>query len=470
MANFLFTIFANTNPEPFRVIMYEATAPGTAVATIDVPLPHTASQQVAFTNLNAVTHWVRVYELTGGTTLGPLLRESLVMPQELSISQKASLTLHVGTDMPANQDTYDGSAAHPDMVGLVAKVDYEVEQRSIGSQTPAEYDDIGQPGFGFVLKNGALFNQGDTWFIHFLSKLITGPSQAPTASGGGYLSDIVTVTADTQLSSTHLNKLVDIQSATNKITITLDFIANVPDISMVGFVTNRGAQINAVIKAKTGEAIYYNGSVNDVVMSRLENLLLMKKGTGWYVMPGSKLSDDAGSTLFGFAQTPNTIIADGSILQRDVYVKLWRAANSLTSGSGIVALSLWLTAAPPGSTLSPYKSNFNYGDGVATFGIPDLRGLTPRGLDLGAGIDADRVTAGLQSKPGSRQADAIRSNVIVPLYGKGVLTFDGNDLSLTSDASNAPGGNAPLKNILNSGFTGSDTRGSNVGLMWLLKT
>ena len=63
------------------------------------------------------------------------------------------------------------------------------------------------------------------------------------------------------------------------------------------------------------------------------------------------------------AVAPNWLHCDGSTISRTTYANLWNAIGSL----------------------------WGNGDGLTTFGIPDFRGLFPRGFDSGRGIDSGRT-------------------------------------------------------------------------------
>lgn len=92
------------------------------------------------------------------------------------------------------------------------------------------------------------------------------------------------------------------------------------------------------------------------------------------------------------AKTPplGALIADGSAISRSTYSKLFNK------------IGVW----------------YGVGDGQSTFNLPDLRGVVPRGLDLGRGLDSNQlVTKAYQGEVnrmtikglGSYQSDAIRN-------------------------------------------------------------
>lgn len=359
MADFTFTIGANSNAYPFRVKMFEASAPSVAVATQDIALPHSASQQAVFTGLNEVSHYCEVYELIG-SSLGQRLFRVFVQPKQKDAVINLDLELTVGTDMAADQADYDGSIDYPGYSGLVAGVDYSIVRRGIGPLKSSEFAD--NPPFGFSLV-GDTFHDLDTFFICFYPKVkITQGTSTPS---GKMFTDVMTVTADTSLDSTYLNKLVSINSDTTKIVLTLDYLANIPDMSFIGFSCQQIRQKNAVIKAQTGEVIYWNQqSVNKIVLSPGESLILTKKGTRFYVVSITSNHNQLGNVIYGYRKKNDEIEADGSTLLRDVYVKLWDEVSTMVDGV--------VDQATYDSNPSLYATYFTLGDGSTTFQIPTL--------------------------------------------------------------------------------------------------
>lgn len=97
-----------------------------------------------------------------------------------------------------------------------------------------------------------------------------------------------------------------------------------------------------------------------------------------------------GAVVYSHVVMPGHIKADGSLLKRADYPRLFKFANGF---------NLLL---PEAEWAQDMHGMYGMGDGVETFRVPDLRGQFLRSLDCGAGIDEDRVL-------GSRQGDAIRN-------------------------------------------------------------
>jgi hypothetical protein len=398
------TIAANSNANTLRLIMYELTAPNTPVATsIDYDPPHAVSQPVVFAGLNQVAHYARLFEVVGGV-LGSMIAQDKVEPTAESINTPADIELNVGNtvddELVPGGDSWDGSVDYPLLVGKIAKVDYRILQRGIGPLRDDEYDDDSSGGTAFKWKllGGATFNDQDTFFVQFLPSIVINPANYQ-GSNSATIQDIVEVTADASLDSTYLNKIVDINSATSTIVLTLLAVADWPEMRPMEFVTNRGSQINAVIKAQTGEKIYFEGGeVNEVYMRSLQYLRLTKKGSRIYVENFRHSYDQVGNIIYNHKQPKNSIAADGSILLKAEYPALWAFVNSLGLGNGVVTNPDWITDA------TTHKGKYATVDSTS-FRVPDLRGVAIRGLDNGRGLDTMRTAAGTASTISSYQAD-----------------------------------------------------------------
>lgn len=281
------TIAANTNPNPLRAIMYETSAPNVAVQAIDIPLPHNVSQQIVFTGLNDVSHWFRLYEVVG-MVLGTQLSDSLIQPTVKSVYCDLPIELNVGV-APTDRITpavnnYNGTVEFPQYAGKVAKTDYWVEQRGVGQLKDDEYTNNTDLGvtFGFKLTGTALFNDADTYFIKFRPIILVNPANFPAARVELF-TDIVLVNTSRTIDATYANKMMDVQSAGANLTLTLDLLANMPNLKLFHFVNNFGLQTETTIKAATGELIYFNGAeVNQIVLKMGEYLTINKKGSRWY--------------------------------------------------------------------------------------------------------------------------------------------------------------------------------------------
>lgn len=426
-------IGANNNPNEFKCIIYETATPNTVVQEHIVPLPHTTSQLVSFTNLNLVSHIVRTYEWVSGS-LGALINQYILQPTEDVIQSPEDIQLVVGVDLTPGANTWNGSITHPQFNGKIANVDYRVEQRSIGSLTTAEV--INNGTFGFELTGAQIFNDGDIFFIHWFPRLVVNPANYITQVAGGYL-DIIEVIGNLSLGSGDVNKLFDINKTANAVApiITLDALANIGDMKYFGFKMDRGNAINAIIKAQTGEVIYFNGQVyNEIYLGQNEYCKIVKKGTAFHVEMSNINYSSLGhvSTATTLTNNKQFIHAAGSLLDRNIYPKLFNIhVANLTAGNGLINEANW--AASVGS-----KTNFTVGDGLTNFRIPDYRGLFPRFFDGGRGVDEVRTLAGTNNSIGNFQ-DSENKEHEHDIDTVGYAGIGGSGLRLVGNAANPVG-------------------------------
>lgn len=458
MASFKFIVFTSGNPSDFIVRMYETTSPNAVVGEIVVPAPHTTSQPIVFSNLNKVQHYVRCYEWDGANT-GALVGNGFVYPVEESIDQEKLLELTVGIHMAANQDTYDGSTAHPEYINFVAGVDYWIERRGTGSLREDEFQD--NAPFGFKLLNGNTFNEDETFVIHFYARLSVQPANATPSSTGSKWADIKEITGNTFLDSTNKNCIHDINCATDTAPIiTLDALDNVPDMTPFKFINHRGSQYNAVIKTQDGVELVF---VNDVdlttrtqlILGKGESVELIKKGAFYYVVEFDGDYRNVGLVVQGYIGCLNTLVANGQEIRRDKFPRITEAVlENLSAGNGIVTDAEWLSD-------PELKTCFSLGDGSTTIRLPDLTDLFLRNIKSG------RSVGSFQNQEFLRHGHSIKST------NSGSSSSDGTDVVRGSNTGSASTRGAAddfgygTKTI---GFAGGEeTRPKNVGLAGLIR-
>lgn len=439
-----------------RAILYEITTPNTAVAAQTILAANASNASVTFTNLQQVAHVLRLYEYDGGV-LGALIKEWTLQPKQTTVETPEDLELICGLNpgdlLTPGTDTFNGSALTA-YSGKVVNEDYRVVQRGFGPIRSDEVVDV--PPFGFRLLSGT-FNEDDTYFLQFIPKLLVAP--ASPVSGKQYR-DIKTVTATLTLDSSYLDCVIDINASSNKFTATLDFLSNVPENSVFEFIQQRGNQINAVIKAQTGEVIVHNGAeVNQIILRKRERAKLAKKGSKWYVISGADGASVIGKVFAGYSQGADEVILQGQEVNRDEYPAVWAYVQTLTLGNGVANEVDWSADA------NTRRSMFSLGDGSTTFRFPDLRGVDIRFLDQGRGLDLIRISQSLQNTVGSYQSDRIKAHDHDTAFRRdnNVVSFGtGNGVAVSLPAGSA----ATIK----TGSTGdTETTTKNAALLPLMK-
>lgn len=177
---------------------------------------------------------------------------------------------------------------------------------------------------------------------------------------------------------------------------------------------------------------------------------LVWTGDHWLLLDFKGNFVEVGLPVFSYSELPNTKVANGQLLNRSDFPRLWEYANSLV-GSLVSDIS-WNNTA--GS-----KGFFSTGNGTTTFRIPDLRSMFIRGLDLGAGISYGRNSF----NPGGYEADEFKSHThnVTPDDRKG-RSDNANDRDVM-----LPNGDGRF--ITTSASGGTETRPKNIGLIPLIK-
>jgi hypothetical protein len=344
----------------------EATAPSVQVAGQLLTPPHNTSQAVQFTGLNNVIHLVTIYE-TSGTVAGGTIRANFsIDPATGGTEIRLPLFIYAGltAGFPVGSNTYTD-------ITLAGSL-FDLEIRGAGTQNPStEYTFDNVNGIiAVTVPSGYQTQSGECWVIHFLPIVVDAPPATPSATPFSTFAQLV---SDTVLTSSDQGKGFFIQSGTSKIQITLPAASTVSSLSPWYFMSGNGLHVNAVIKASAGDTIFYfggpvRGDSSKVVLGQWESGQLIPISTnGWIWIPFGSDSRQVGEICMSYNAFPpvNTILANGTVLSRTVYVRLWDYVQSLDP-SIVVNDANWLN-----TSLNNF-GRFSLGDGSSTFRIPDL--------------------------------------------------------------------------------------------------
>lgn len=266
-----------------------------------------------------------------------------------------------------------------------------------------------------------------------------------------YLLDIVTGGAD-------LNKIVQLRSGATQITLTLPSVLDVPDnlpILIEADITN---DVENKITTTGGQFFYFNNTSKTYLQVRPgEVVWLFKDVDGYYVINdfGNNYKS-AGKPYPTFKVEEGEILCDGTEYIRADYKRMWDKVSGY--GASLVDEATWsLASAVVGSrtVLRPNRGKWSTGNGSTTFRVPDLMGMTLRGLLSGSDAERHTNVAGNYQRHEYESHDHPNSQV----------------WNETGGGHLASGGNSNEGGITDrTGFSGgAETRMDNVGIYWVVK-
>jgi hypothetical protein len=436
---------------------YTAENPGVQVNIVPFAPPHPSSRVVSVLLDDDVAHICKIYYSPDGIVLGSLKHEWEFQPVNQSVDGRQPIELHViapgGTpgefEIEGDQDEYNNTD--------LEDADFYPEQRGTGPARDDEWDTITTGGFKVL--GGRVFNDGDTWFLHFIPKI-----RIDSFPSTGQLNDINIVTASEVLDSDYQKKNNYADFATTLAVTTWPALGTLPNQRMT-FSTHGGLQRYWTLQLNGGDTTKFLGqSVNSIELGKGEFLEVMIKGGILYVLNYAGDAHRVGERFWGDKLEINSIFRDGTEYDQADYPRLVKWIKSLPIGQVLNYTDWELTQTVNGVVHFKNKSKFAIDDTAGTFRVPDDRNRFVRALQfLDATVDAERLTQG----PGGYQADAIKVLADV----KGVKITGNNTIGPAAsplDSINSTGGEFDLLHVFDIG-DGAETRGENYGQYPLLR-
>lgn len=176
-------------------------------------------------------------------------------------------------------------------------------------------------GGGIELQNDMVFSADEVWVIE-----ISYLADQTQVAGGGMYNGVELIDTDTTLSTSYRNKRLRCESASsNKLVVTLESVASVPDSTFYHFTSNAGAQNQTRILPNGSETIIYNGeNYPELWIGKGEFARIVKVGSVWE----AELAHDnilrVGERFAGtWKDHPSTKPEDGTLYDGDEWPRIW---------------------------------------------------------------------------------------------------------------------------------------------------
>jgi hypothetical protein len=376
MADAKFSIGQVNITDYLRLIVREVSNPTAEVANIVYDPPQPTSRNIVITDLNPVMHYFDFYECTG--------------PSDNPGTLLSTFTIDVGlinqTAIEFIEFIVDGGNAHDPASGTITYTnteldgaDYNVTQRGIG---PRSFQDEIEKvaGGGFKLLNGEKFNSLDRWFI--IVALTT--TTVPPIISKGLFADVLEITTNTTISSTHYNCLLEANASGAILTITFPSLSSIPENTMFGFNTHFGSQRYMTIQLQSGEKIRFMGAEKNVTwLGKRETLCIIKKGSLLKVFEYNGDYLRVGEIVKSNIQLPNSLPETGGWYNNADYPRFYTEyVSQIISGQ--------LSAISGGNPVD--RTKFALDTVGNRFWVPDTGGYFERNVDPDANIDTDRTS------------------------------------------------------------------------------
>lgn len=268
--------------------------------------------------------------------------------------------------------------------------------------------------------------------------------------------DVAAVTTNKTLAAADAG-ILQMLTATGHITATLPDVTTTTKGDRYPFTSLMPYGKCCTITRASTDVIKNNDGDNRTVMYIYggERIVLVSQGTYWLIESAYGNFDTVGESRGVRKRKGNTLVLDGSIVNRADYPRLWEFVQSLTTGQEVVTDADWL--AGTGGNVNAYRGCFSLGNGTTTMRLPDERGLFDRYLDLSRGLDTGRIH---EYAGGLEMDEVIQHNHADGSYNK-ILKVNGAFTGISFD-------NTPTEpNLVETGtlqaYGGTETRPKNIG-------
>lgn len=305
------------------------------------------------------------------------------------------------------------------------------------------------------------------------------PPPSGLSSSSGFILGSVLVNTNHVISVNDINKVFQMRGGSNALEITLPDVDLCPENSFVIIETIINNTKQHKIQTTGGQYIYLdNESKLEQYIGKGEKIWCYRTDDGWYVIVDKGNFSNLGIPIAAYKAGLNQVKCEGQELSRTEYPRMWAYVQTL--GASLVSDADWNIpevyskdgvfytsppAAPYRTILKPFRGCFSLGNGSTTYRIPDLQGMTIRGL-----LTSD--TTRYYNNAGGFQRNEIESHQHKIWGQDNTAPPSGNASPEVGNVENAPPGGvaaAPAYFSRLSGLEGdTETRVDNIGLNWYL--
>lgn len=345
--------------------IYDASAPSVVIQSLVVPSPYDGTtKNITFLGVDPIVYNFKLFESIDTTPSGSLRCIFSLQPTVETTQIRASLFLVADTSpgFTSGTNTYTDSS--------LSGWSYDLERVGFGTQQPVYEYTSDDTSFTLAVE-GDVFNSGEKFVLHFLPIV---SSSSPTISTTNIYSDFVVLTGDTTIDNTYASKVILLQGSSAAFTVTLPALSAVSIFKLFTFFSDGGSHINVSLVCAGSDTIQFGGTtVTKLILGQGEKLKLLKFNNIWNIEFVSDTVKTVGELFYSYKTTElNTVFANGSLLLRASYPRLWAWVQTLATGL-LVSDGTWASSTiVDGTTYFLNHGLYSTGNGSTTFRIPKL--------------------------------------------------------------------------------------------------
>jgi hypothetical protein len=346
----------------------EVANPGAVVASQVIPPPVPAVQNLVFTGLNEVVHYVDFRESSDGVSAGTLL--STYVYDVTSGAATFERRFYTAGGAGANDPAVDASSiTDPYLEGKNIIGVFKEGFRHL--QPDLEFTQVGDTITvlsSFAVPDPSFGNQEVIGV-----EIAYATSTSSSTASQNFPKDVIEITSDTTLSSTHYNNLIEARGSGTILTITLPSFSGIPDGVKFGFNTDNGDQRYLAIVCPAGSyglvgkkqrGAIYMGKGEQLTVIKKSNYLRIISWTGDHLRVGDRVTKDGTAPL-------NSLPETGGWYLKSEYPRLWEwYINELPPAD--------IHNASDDANLAGGIHSAKWAVGTTKFWVPDRRGFTDK--------------------------------------------------------------------------------------------